>query len=84
MITLNHYSDVLGTPDEKNKYFRFVVICGDTKRAFEIKASDLQSKHDWLQAIRKVINCTICETVHDIYIHRGKDCSLVCKSFPTD
>ena len=53
-IALNYHSDVLGTPDEKNKLFRFVVICGDTKRAFEIKAPDQHTKNEWLQAIKKV------------------------------
>jgi len=45
---------VLGAPDEKNKFFRFIVICGDSKRAYEIKAPDQQSKNEWLEAIKKV------------------------------
>ena len=53
-ISLNYHSDVLGAPDEKNKLFRFIVICGDSKRAYEIKAPDQQSKNEWLDAIKKV------------------------------
>lgn len=59
-IALNYYSDVLGTPYEKNKLFRFIVICGDSKRAFEIKAPDQNSKTQWLQAIKKVLLNTDC------------------------
>jgi len=54
MIVLNKSSDALNTPDEKNKLNRFVVVCGQSGRGFEMKADSAMQKTEWLHAIRKV------------------------------
>ena len=51
---LNKSSDALSTPDEKNKLNRFIVICGESGRGFEMKADTPLQKTEWLQAIKKV------------------------------
>jgi len=56
MIVLNKSSDALNTPDEKNKLNRFVVVCGQSGRGFEMKADSAMQKTEWLHAIRKVCN----------------------------
>ena len=51
---LNKSSDALSTPDEKNKLNRFIVICGESGRGFEMKADTPLQKTEWLLAIKKV------------------------------
>ena len=55
-MVLNANTRVTDIPDRAgNKMYCFEVICGKTKKTFEIAADDEKSKHDWILAINKVI-----------------------------
>jgi len=66
-MVLNKATDVVSLPDEKGKLYRFVVTCGETGRAFEIKASDQRTKSEWIHAIKEV-RTYICSYVL-IYVY---------------
>jgi len=70
MIVLNKSSDALSTPDEKNKLNRFIVMCGQSGRGFEMKAETPAQKMEWLQAIKKV--CTSKPHL-DVCMHQSKE-----------
>lgn len=56
-IILNNEATVTSIPDKGSNKYRFLVICGQTKKDVEQTAPDLRTKQAWITAIQTSISC---------------------------
>ena len=53
-MVINCNTKVRSIPDKGKRMYCFEVICGVTKKPFDMSSDDEKSKHEWILVINKV------------------------------